>query len=325
MPKRISMRIFKRLFDSWFVCISASIGYILCLLSDSIWLADMVVHWRVQMAGVSLLFAIIFIFQKRKKFSLWLLVLAVGFAFPAYQSFAPAPPPEGKEKARLTILQFNVLYINDQFTDSIPWIIKQNADVVVLQEINKSRANELGELKKHYAWSRVKLNENREAFGMAIFSNLPVTKFDYVNIGDGWNRYSLTELLVNGTKLHLYELHTPPPVIPFFFEQRNLALSKLADVMSKDTTQHRLLLGDLNTTIHSTYFKNLLNTADLHHAQQGFNIEGSWHSELPVFMRIGIDHILASKQIKIEKREIAPAQNSDHLPVITTLSLYDKN
>lgn len=314
---------FTRIFNSLFICIAASVGYGLCLLSDKFWLAELAVHWRLHMAVVSLLFVLAFALAQRLIPAFWMLALTFSFAFPAWQAFAPAPNPEGIEKAKLTILQFNVLYTNDKFVDSIPWIIKQNADVVILQEINKTRAKEFGELKKHYAWSRVKLNENREAFGMAIFSNKPVTKFDYVDIGDGWNHYSLTKLSIANIKLNLYELHNPPPVSEYFFEQRNIAMALLADVMAKDTTPHRLLIGDMNSTIYSPYFQNILSKAELHHAQQNYNIEGTWPTVFPMPLRIGIDQMLVSKQIKIEKRVVAPAQSSDHLPVITTLSLYE--
>ncbi len=300
----------------------ASIGYGLCLLSDKFWLAELAIHWRAHMAVVSLLFVLAFIIAQRLFPALWMMALALSFAIPAWQSFNPAPPPEGKEKTRLTILQFNILYSNEKFASSIPWIIEQNADIVILQEINQNRASELSELKKHYTWSQIKLNKNREAFGIAIFSNHPVTKFDYVDIGDGWNHYTLTELLINGTKLHIYELHTPPPISEEYFTQRNISLNLMANVIAKDKTPHRLLIGDMNSTIYSPYFKNLLDQAELHHAQQGYNIEGTWPAILPAPLRIGIDHILASRQIKIENRVVTSVQYSDHLPVVTTLSLY---
>lgn len=315
------MRIFKRIFDSWFICISASVGYVLCLLADKFWLAELAVHWRLHMAVACLLFVLIFI--KRKIFAMWMLALTLGFAIPALQAFAPASEPEGKAKANLRILQFNVLYSNNEFAKSIPWIIAQDADIVVLQEVNQERADELGELKKHYAWSQVKLNEQRDAFGMAIFSNKPVTKFDYVDIGDGWNHYTKTEFLISNTKLNLYELHTPPPVSEFFFAQRNINMQLMADVMEKDATPHRLLIGDLNTTVYSPYFQNMANQAKLHHAQQGYNVEGTWPSFWPIPLHIGIDHLLASRQIKIEKRTVATYQGSDHFPVITDITLYE--
>lgn len=247
----------------------------------------------------------------------------IGFAVPALQAFAPAPIPAGKEKAKLKILQFNIFYDNEEFAKSIPWIIAQDADVVVLQEISKARAAELGELEKHYAWSQVKTNPGREAFGMAVFSNIQVTRFDYIKIGDGWNNYSRTELSVAGIKLHLYELHTPPPVSEYFFEQRNRAMALMAGVLAEDKTQHRLLIGDLNSTVYSPYFQNIITQAGLHHSQQGYNLEGTWPSILPVPLRIGIDQMLVSKQIKVEKRTVAPYQGSDHLPVITSLTLYE--
>lgn len=301
----------------------ASIGYALCQLSDKYWLAELAVHWQMHMAVVSLLFAVIFMFSSRAIFALWLLVLAIAFTAPALQAFATAPLPEGRAKANLKILQFNVLYTNEEFAKSIPWIIAQDADIVVLQEINEARSQELGELKKIYSWSRVKLNDKREPFGMAIFSNIPVSQFDYVDIDNGWNHYSRTELLIAGSKLHLYELHTPPPVTEYFFEQRNMELELMADLLAKDKTPYRLLVGDFNSTIYSPYFQNIVAKANLHHAQQGYNMEGTWPSFLPLPLRIGIDQMLVSKQIKIENRTIAPYQGSDHLPVITNLTLYE--
>lgn len=312
-----------RIFSRGFVCILASIGLILCLLADKFWLADLAIHWRLHMAAVSLFFAALFLFKPRKIFALWMLALAIGFAIPAYQALSPSPTPEGKEKAHIKILQFNVLYVNDEFKKSIPWIIEQNADIVVLQEITQPRADDLTELKKHYAWSQVKINEKRRAFGMAIFSKLPVRKFDYIDIGDGWNHYTLTELSVGDKKLHLYELHTPPPVSDLFFELRNQNLWTLADVMSKDESPYRILVGDLNSTIYSPYLQNVITKANLHSNQQNYNIEGTWPSFLPAPLRISIDHLLTSKQVKIEKREVGPYQVSDHYPVITTLSLYE--
>ncbi len=305
-----------------FVCIAASIGYLLCLYSDRFWLAELAVHWRLHMAVVSLFLALIFLLRPRKIFAIWLLSLTFGFGFPAYQVLSPAPLPTGAEKARIKILQFNVLYLNEELKKAIPWIIKQDADIVVLQEISQPRANELGELKKHYSWSQVKTNDRRKAFGMAIFSKLPVSKFDYIDIGDGQNNYSFMEFSVDGEKLHMYEMHTQSPVTPLLFEQRNFELSVVAEAMSKDETPYRMLVGDMNSTIYSPYLQNVMKSAGLHAAQQGYHLEGTWNSFLPPALCIGIDHILASKQIKVESREIGPDLASDHLPVITTLSLY---
>lgn len=317
------MRIFKTVFSPLFICIIASIGYILCLLSNGIYIGDMAVHWRLQMAGVSLIAALFFLYRRRAFYALWALALTLGFAFPAYHIFAPALGPEGKVKAEFSILQFNVLYSNDKFAASIPWIIKQNADIVILQEISQSRAMELGALKKHYKWSQIKLNSGREAFGMAIFSNLPVTRFDYIDLGKSWNYYSLTELLVGGIKLHLYEVHTTSPKNLDFYEKRNGELAKMAEILAKDPTPYKLLAGDLNTTVYSPEFSNIVTRAKLHHAQQGYHMEGTWPSMFPLPLRIGIDHILASKQIKIENRSVKPYQGSDHLPVVTKLALYE--
>ncbi len=317
------MRIFKLLFSPLLLCILAGIVYGVCLLSDRFWLADLVVHFRLHIALAFLFFSVFFLFRKLWLYSLCMLMFAASFLIAVYSAYAPAGQPEGTAKASIKILQFNILYKNDEFAKSIPWIISQNADIVVLQEVNEDRAKEMDALKEHYKWSQVKLNSRRQAFGMAIFSNLPVTKFDYVNIGRGWNKYTSTEFMIGDIPLHLYELHTPPPMSRFFFSQRNLALSTMADLLASDKTPHRLLIGDLNTTIYSPFLVNILKKADMHHAQQNFNMEGTWPSMLPMPLRIGIDHIIASKQVKIESREIQYYHGSDHLPVITKLTLYE--
>jgi endonuclease/exonuclease/phosphatase (EEP) superfamily protein YafD len=318
------MRIFKKILSPLSLSIYASIGYILCLLSDKSYIGDMAVHWRLHMAGASLALTLIFLCRRRALYALWMLLLTLGFAFPAFQIFAPAPEPEGNIKAKFSILQFNVLYSNDELAASIPWIIEQNADIVILQEINKARALELEALKKHYNWSQIKLNSGREAFGMAIFSNLPVTKFDYIDLGESWNYYTLTELLVGGIKLHLYEIHTASPKNVDFYRKRNGELAKMTEILAKDETPYKLLVGDLNTTVYSPEFSNILTLANLHHAQQGYHLEGTWPSIFPAPLRIGIDHILASKQIKIENRAVKMYQGSDHLPVVTNLALYEE-
>ncbi len=314
---------FTRIFNPTYLCLIASVGCAMCIAGSGFWLTELAVHWRLHMAVFSFLFSCAFIVYWRQSHALWMLLLTALFAYPTAKIYAPSPPPAGKEIARISILQFNVLYTNNKLTASIPWIKTKNADIVILQEINKERSEELSELKKLYPWSQIKLNNSRETFGVAIFSKLPVTKFSYVNIGNGWNNYSLTELSVKGKKLNLYELHAPSPMSGFFFEQRNLDLEVLAETMAKDNNKYRVLVGDLNNTVYSKYFQNLLTRAELHHAQQNYKIAGTWPSVLPAPFRIGIDHLLASKYIKINNRVVAKKQISDHLPVITTISLYE--
>ncbi len=318
------MRIFKLLLKPLAICIYTGIYYLLCQFAGKTWIADLASNFKLHAAVGAGLFSLLFIsYGKRYRIhAICMLMFSISFSICVYLIFAPAKQPEGTARSQLTILQFNVLYKNDEFAKSIPWIIAQNADIVVLQEVNTKRAKELDELKKHYKWWQVKTNPSREAFGMAIFSNIPVTKFDYVNIGMGWNKYTRTELMIDNNRVHLYELHTPPPMSKYFFNQRNYALSVVADAIANDNAPYLLLLGDLNITIYSPYFQDALTRAKLHHAQQGYNIEGSWPSIMPMPLRIGIDHILASSQIKIDSREVQGYHGSDHMPVITKLSLY---
>lgn len=320
--KLISMRIFSYAGYNLF-CLGISLFYIVCLFAENFWIAELFTHWSLHVAVISAVVAIVFFFEESYFCAVWVFAVTTALAVPMLTDLAPAKTPKGSAKAELTILQFNILYSNGEFQKAVPWIISQNADIVVLQEVNEARAGEVEELKKHYKWSQVKVSKKRDAFGMAIFSNLPVTKFNYIDIGDGWNHYSLSEIMVNNMKLHLYELHTPPPVSEYFASQRNIALNTVAKAVKADKAAYKLVVGDLNCTIYSPLFKNMLKIAELNHAQQGYKLSGTWSAKFPAVFRIGIDHVLYSRQIGVESREVKPYQGSDHLPVVTKLKLYE--
>jgi endonuclease/exonuclease/phosphatase (EEP) superfamily protein YafD len=295
----------------------------MCLLAKTFWLFELVTHFMPFAAVSAILFTLIFFYQKKYIAALWMEMIAILFFIHVYTAFSPVQTNAGTEIGTLKFLQFNVLYKNNDLPKSIPWIIEQNADVVVLQEINQARANELGELKKHYGWWKIMLNERRDAFGMAIFTNQPVTGFDYVRTDDGWNHYSLTKLLINNQPLHLYEIHTFPPVSPYFSQSRNNDLMRVTDAIAKDEAKHKILIGDLNCTIFSPYLMKLEKETKLHHAQRNFNLEGTWPNFLPAALRLSIDHLLASENIAVQKRTVEAYHGSDHLPVITELAIYE--
>lgn len=254
--------------------------------------------------------------------SVWLLALTLALGIPAMKTLESAKPPRGKEITKIKILQYNILYNNKNFREDIKWMVKQKADIIILQEINRDRATELRPLIKYYPWSKIKINKNRDAFGMAIFSSLPVNSFRYININDGWNKYSVTDFFVSGQNIRMYELHTPPPMSKEFFEQRNINLELMAKLLEKDRSTYRILIGDFNSTIYSPYLQNVIKRGYMNHSQQGFNLSGTWPKFMPSPFRIAIDHLFTSKQIEIVKRSVLPYGDSDHLPVLTELKIY---
>jgi endonuclease/exonuclease/phosphatase (EEP) superfamily protein YafD len=60
--------------------------------------------------------------------------------------------------------------------------------------------------------------------------------------------------------------------------------------------------------------------SNLHDSRKGFGIQPTWPSDKPIFM-VPIDHVLVSKEIRIQNRFTGPDIGSDHRPVIVDFSL----
>lgn len=76
-----------------------------------------------------------------------------------------------------------------------------------------------------------------------------------------------------------------------------------------------LLLGDLNVSPWSPYFRRLLRESGLRDSSQGRGVRPTWPTFNPL-MLIPIDHCLYSPGIAIVNRQTGPHVGSDHFPVI---------
>jgi endonuclease/exonuclease/phosphatase (EEP) superfamily protein YafD len=81
-----------------------------------------------------------------------------------------------------------------------------------------------------------------------------------------------------------------------------------------------MVLGDLNLSPWSPYFGDLLSSAGLRDSREGFGIQASWPTAVPL-LRVPIDHVLYSPEVVINHRQIGPDVGSDHLPVVVDFSL----
>lgn len=88
------------------------------------------------------------------------------------------------------------------------------------------------------------------------------------------------------------------------------------------------MVGDLNITMWSPYYKRFARQTGLRNARQGFGILPSWPTKetysqispaLSLLLAIPIDHCLISPEIKVLNIRTGPNVGSDHRPVITDL------
>jgi endonuclease/exonuclease/phosphatase (EEP) superfamily protein YafD len=113
-----------------------------------------------------------------------------------------------------------------------------------------------------------------------------------------------------------------PPVGGYeLFLLRNAQLQEAAMTM-RQLPEPKILIGDLNTTVWSPYFSQLVEESGLRDARKGFGVVPTWPTDFPTpLMRIPIDHCLVSRDIRVVNIGAGPRVGSDHLPLIVDLGI----
>jgi endonuclease/exonuclease/phosphatase (EEP) superfamily protein YafD len=113
--------------------------------------------------------------------------------------------------------------------------------------------------------------------------------------------------------------HPLPPGSAEYSRLRNDQLRALAAKV-RESNVPTIVLGDLNATPWSPYFRELLRASGLRNTSQGRGLYGSWPAGLPIG-RIPLDHCLVSPSLHVMDKQLGPQVGSDHLPVVIDLQI----
>ena len=275
------------------------------------WRFDLTTHFRLQYFIFLLAASVVFLITGKKMetlvFACFSFVNLI-FIAPLYLGGPANNQAENTHRAML----INVNASNREHGTVLDLINKQDPDIIVINEVNNRWMNELSGLAKDYP--HFKIHPRGGCFGIALFSKILATNSDVVITGDPGLPTVIATLDVDGRRLKIIGVHTLPPKFRASSRHRNHQLKELAGMASLEKGPV-MLLGDLNTTSWSPYFKDLVNESGLKDSRKGFGLQNTWPSFLPYF-GIAIDHILHSEGIKIVNHEIGPNIGSDHFPVI---------
>jgi endonuclease/exonuclease/phosphatase (EEP) superfamily protein YafD len=279
------------------------------------WFLDLFSHFRVQYLQLCLVPFIVALWLRRDKRAVALVMLVClnyTFVLPLYFG-KPAPPTEKPFRAML--MNINA---NNGNTELVLGSIRQAApDILLLEEVTLKWASELEVLNATYPYRIAEPQEG--CFGIMLLSKYPLEHGAVVQIGIAGVPSIITEVHLPQDVVSIIGTHPLPPVSAEGSLQRNIQLAAIPDMVHQQ--KHPvLLIGDLNTTPWSPYFKQLLNESGLKNSMKGFGHQPSW----PVnhfFLRIPLDHVLHSPEITIHNRMILRDVGSDHFPVIVDFSV----
>ena len=278
---------------------------------------ELTTHFRLQYLIAAVVCALLMAGFQSWKFAAVALLCGVLNAVYLLPYFGSKPQVIGAEK-KVRIFHANVLWKSENYEAVLALIRENNPDVVVLQELSEEWGNQVSVLGETYPNSKqVPLAEGA---GMAIFSRYPLTEVEVLKLDDSPHIALRARVDAEGETFTLLALHPTVPLSPVKFVNRNRQFKAAAELLNS-IGGHKVVIGDLNTTMWSPYFTNFLREARLRDGRVGFGLQTSWPVPLPSFLRLPIDHCLASEGVQVDRLELGVRTGSDHHPLIVDLSL----
>lgn len=224
---------------------------------------------------------------------------------------------------QLRVLTFNINAANRQWDEIAQAIAAVEPDVAAIVESSAQAKLELSQRLEQFPFFY-----RASGGGLTIFSRLPLRSTQTYQFDQGTVLLAAVEM--QHQSVQLIVAHAMVPIKPRLFEYRNRFLAELAAYIQQQPQRPLILLGDLNLTPWSPYYRKLVDETGLHNSRLGFGLEPSWietasyiryPSWLTALVKIPIDHILVSSEIKVADCQTRQAANSDHRMLWSDLEL----
>ena len=296
-------------------------------------LLELFSHFKIQYFVLNLLFFGLLILTRNKKFiiiGLFCLSIVLAEIAPWY---IPQTNLGFNNRAKLRVLSSNINIENQRYSQVLSLVRREKPDIAVFMEINQDWVEQLDSLKDSLPYSIVKANPYN--LGIAVYSKRRLKDASLAFFGTSQNPSIVGNLDVNGQIVSLIAAHPPPPIKSALFKARNQQLNEIGKYI-KSLETRVIMVGDLNITMWSPYYKHFISNAGLKNARKGFGIVPTWpsktnyppYSKMPSLLTglfsIPIDHCLVSPGIKVAKIRVGSYVGSDHRPLITDLVIPEK-
>jgi endonuclease/exonuclease/phosphatase (EEP) superfamily protein YafD len=247
------------------------------------------------------------------------LFLCVVIAMNALQLSPLVPFPVKKEERGQAVkfLQANVLRFSEDTSKLKALIEKENPDIIVLAEVTGIFGGMMEDIKKEYPHQKVIAKDN-SSFGMAVASRLPMTDTEASYYGRDDIPSISFKIAVNNKTVDIVSLHPANPVKDL--KARDKDFAGTVQKFSRKP-EHLVVLGDFNATPYCYTLRQFMKDLSLKTARDGVGMLGTYPSAWPFFMRLPIDHFMASDGIAIREHRLGSGVNSDHLPLVTVILL----
>lgn len=278
------------------------------------WRLEQLCHFRVQFFWLLAAAAVVLVAAGRRRLAFAAVCAAV------VNGVLIAPiyfPPERTTPMGgcLRLIAFNVLGSNRRHDDVLDFLRREDADVVLLMEVQPHWAERIETLSDLYPHRHV--IPRRDNFGIALLSKTPWRAVETQEFGSAEVPTIVATFGLGGRQWLFVGTHPVPPGSSQAAAARNEHLALIGQFVGQQPLP-AIVAGDLNLTNYSPYFGDLLQTGGLRDSRQGFGVQASWAPRLPL-LDLPLDHFLTMRHWHVANRRVGPHLGSDHRPVIADL------
>ncbi len=292
------------------------------------YLLEITVHFKWQYLAIGCLISLFFLVRGQPVwliFSLCIVLLNLSFVLPWYlpaNGFSQLARSTNTNSNPLKILLANVNIANQNYADTLDLIQSTNPDLFAIVETNQ---NWLEQVAMSGIFPYSIQSPNAGNFGVALYSkfplkpvNVPTLPASTVSRVEDYHVAATVE--IDQTSVTFIAIHPPPPITAVLTNLRNQELQIVGDFVQKNPSA-TVILGDLNTTMWTTAYRQFEQRTNLKNARKGFGILPTWTTRLPLLF-IPIDHILISSNFTVLDIKTGKNLGSDHLPLIVELAQF---
>lgn len=227
----------------------------------------------------------------------------------------------------IKIVSWNI-WIDGHIDQTEDFLRKSDADIIGLQEVKDSdpKHDIISFLKKlgySYVFAPIEKEWGGNIYrdGPAIFSKHPILDSHTYNLSSEDNRGAVkADIQIGDKTLHVFSTH----LVHSHQEEYKIQTDQAINLLKHLPTANTILMGDFNATPESSTIKAikevLIDSDPSNQPTWSVYKEGCGVCKIDE-IKIKLDYIFTTPDIKTESFKVRDSKGSDHLPIITTIEL----
>lgn len=230
-------------------------------------------HFKVQYLTINFIVLILLLVARRKS---WLLVCLLCLSINSVEVLPWYGVNTANQTAEmpLKILLANLYTKNQRYSEFIFLVKQERPNVVVVEEIDPIWTKELAAIHELFPYRFLK--PRFDNFGIGIYSSIPLDNLELTSIGEYDIPTLIAQIKLQERVVSLIATHPLPPVSQEYFYWRNYQLAEISDRVQQLKNQPVIVVGDLNTTMWSSYYRKFIRESGLKNGRSGFGVQPTW-------------------------------------------------